>query len=47
MSGAYMSKVARRIFGTKGEEAAECWRKLHNEVPHDMYSSPNITTCDK
>ena len=44
MPGVFMSKVARRIFGTKGEEAAECWRKLHNEVSHDMYCSPNITT---
>lgn len=28
----------------RGEEATECWRKLHNEVLHDMYCSPNMTT---
>jgi hypothetical protein len=26
------------------EEAAERWRKLHNELLHDLYCSPNITT---
>jgi hypothetical protein len=44
MSGVFMSKVPRRIFGTKGEEATESWWKLHNEVLQDTYCSPNITT---
>jgi hypothetical protein len=44
MSGVFKSKVPRRILVTKEEETAECWRKLHNELPHDVYCSPNITT---
>jgi hypothetical protein len=44
MSGVFKNKVSKRIFGTEGEEATECWRKLHNCVLQDMYCSPNITT---
>jgi len=31
-----------RIFGPKRDEVAGECRKLHNEEPNDMYSSPNI-----
>jgi hypothetical protein len=34
--------VLRRIFGLKGEEATEEWRKLHNEKLDDLYCSPNV-----
>jgi hypothetical protein len=32
----------RRIFGLKREEGTRGWRKLQNEVLHDMHSSRNI-----
>jgi hypothetical protein len=32
----------RRVFGPKREEVAVGWGKLHNEVLHNLYSSPNI-----
>jgi hypothetical protein len=34
--------VLRRIFGAKRDEVTEGWRKLHNEEPHNLYSSPSI-----
>jgi hypothetical protein len=34
--------VLRRIFGPKRDEATGEWRRLHNEEPNDLYSSPNI-----
>jgi hypothetical protein len=38
--------VLRRIFGPKrGED--ESWRKLHNDEPHSLYSSPNIVRVIK
>jgi hypothetical protein len=36
--------VLRRIFGPKRDEVIVGWRKLHNEEPHDLYSSSNIIT---
>jgi hypothetical protein len=33
--------VLRRIFGEKGDEVAEGWRKL-DEAFHNLLSSPNI-----
>jgi hypothetical protein len=36
-----------RIFGPKKEEAAEDWKKLHNEELHDLYASPNIVRVIK
>ena len=35
------NRVLRRLFGPKREELTEEWRKLHNEDPNDLYSSPN------
>jgi hypothetical protein len=36
--------VLRRIFGPKTDEVTGCWRKLHNEELHRLYSSPSIIT---
>jgi hypothetical protein len=38
--------VLRKIFGPKREEDVS-WRKLHNDEPHDLYSSPNIVRVIK
>jgi hypothetical protein len=38
----FENRVLRRIFGPKRYEVVGGWRKLHNEVLHDLYSSPNI-----
>jgi hypothetical protein len=34
--------MLRRIYGPKRGEVTGEWRKLHNEEPDDLYSSPNI-----
>jgi hypothetical protein len=36
------NRVLRRIFGPKRIEVTRGWRKLHNEEPHNLYSSPSI-----
>jgi hypothetical protein len=38
----FENRVLRRIFGPKGDEATEGWRKLHNEELHNLYASLNI-----
>jgi predicted ATP-dependent Lon-type protease len=38
----FENRVLRRIFGPNSDEVIEEWRKLHNEVLNDLYSSPNI-----
>jgi hypothetical protein len=32
----YENRVLRRIFGLKREEVVEDWRRLHNEVLHNL-----------
>jgi hypothetical protein len=39
--------VLRRIFGSKRDEVAGGWRKLHNEELHGLYSSPSIVRVIK
>ena len=34
--------MLRRIFGPKRDDVPGEWRKLHNEEPNGLYSSPNI-----
>jgi hypothetical protein len=34
------NRLLRRIFGSKGDEMIEGWRKLHSEELHNLYSSP-------
>jgi hypothetical protein len=36
------NRVLRSIFGPKKDEMRGGWRKLHNGVLHDLYSSPII-----
>jgi hypothetical protein len=38
--------VLRKIFGPRSEEEGSC-RKLHNDEPHNLYTSPNIVTVIK
>jgi hypothetical protein len=36
-----------RIFAPKREDMVEGWRRLHNEVLHNLYTSPDITRVIK
>jgi hypothetical protein len=36
------NRLLSRIFGPKGEEVAEGWRRLHNEELYNLYTSPLI-----
>jgi len=38
----FENRVLRRLFGPKREEVAGGDRKLHNEEPLDLYTSPDI-----
>jgi hypothetical protein len=38
----FENRVLRRTFGPKRDEVTGDWSKLHNEVFHKFYSSPNI-----
>jgi hypothetical protein len=37
----YGNSVLRRIFGSKREEVAGGWRRLHNEELHNLYAPPH------
>jgi len=37
----------RRIFGPRKDRVRGEWRRLHNEEPNDLYSSPNIVRVIK
>ena len=41
-SRVFENGVLRRVFGPNSDEVTGEWRKLHNEEPNDLYSSPNI-----
>jgi hypothetical protein len=41
------NRVLRGIFGSKREEVAGGWRRLHNEELHKSYASPNIVRVIK
>jgi hypothetical protein len=43
----FENRVLRRIFGPKIDEVTGEWRRLHNEVLHDLYSSPSIIRITK
>jgi hypothetical protein len=38
----FENRVLRRIFGPKGAEVTGGWRKLHNEVLCNLFSSPSM-----
>ena len=37
----FENRELRKIFGPKKDEVGEEWRKMHNELINDLYSSPN------
>jgi len=43
----FENMVLRRIFGPRRDEITGEWRRLHNEEPNDLYSSPNIVRVIK
>ena len=43
----FENRVLRRIFGPKRDGVTREWKKLHNEVVNDLYSSPNIVRVIK
>jgi len=38
----FENRVMRGIFGSKGEEVAGGWRRLHDEELHNLYTTPYI-----
>jgi hypothetical protein len=38
----FENRALRRIFGPKRDDLTGEWRKLHNEILHNLYSSPDI-----
>jgi hypothetical protein len=45
--GVFENRVLRGMFGTKREEGAGGWRRLHNEEVHNLYASPYIVEVIK
>ena len=43
----FENRVLRKIFGSKRDEVAREWRKLHNEELNDLYSLPKIVRVMK
>jgi len=43
----FENMVLWRIFGPRRDEVTGEWRRLHNEEPNDLYSSPNIVRVIK
>jgi hypothetical protein len=38
----FENRVMRRIFGPKRDEVTGCWRELHNEELHNLFSSQSV-----
>jgi hypothetical protein len=43
----FYKRVLRTIFGLQRDEVTGGQRKLHNEEPHNLHSSPSIITVIK
>jgi len=43
----FENRVLRRIFGRRRDEVTGEWRRLHNEVLNDFFSSPNFVRVIK
>jgi hypothetical protein len=43
----FENRKVRRIFGSKRQEVAGGWRRLHNEELHNLYATPNFITVMK
>jgi len=43
----FENMVLRRIIGPRRDKVMGEWRRLHNEVLNDLYSSPNIVQVIK
>jgi hypothetical protein len=43
----FKNRALRTIFEPKRDEVTGGWRKLHNEEPHNLYSSPSIVRMFK
>jgi len=43
----FENRVLKIIFGTKRYEVTTDWRKLYNEEPNDLHSSPNTVRVIK
>jgi hypothetical protein len=43
----FENRVLRRTFGPERDESIGGWRKLHNEVLHNLYSSPSVIRMNK
>jgi len=43
----FENRVLRRVFGSKRDEVAGEWRKLHTEELRDLYSLPNFVRVVK
>jgi len=43
----YENRFLRRMCGTKKEEVARVWRRLHDEELHDLYASAHIIRAIK
>ena len=41
MMRVFENRVLMRIFGPKRDEVTGEWRRLHNDVLNDLYSSPS------
>jgi hypothetical protein len=43
----FENRMLRRIFGSKRDEVAGGWRKMHNVELHNLYSSSSIIRMTK
>jgi hypothetical protein len=44
---AFENRVVSRLFGMRRDEMTIDWRKLHNEMLHNLYSLPSVIVMRK